>query len=86
MQLKEIREEMHYSMSEMSEELRISKSTYQGYESGRRATPPHTMESAFAALQRVKKWDVEWAKKCKPGGILDQIMEKVPYFMSEPCE
>jgi DNA-binding XRE family transcriptional regulator len=79
MQLSEIRAELKYSMSEMAQELQISKSVFQGHESGRRITPPHTLEMAFAALQRVK----EWQKRYEPGGELDQIISKVPLFMSE---
>lgn len=80
--LKEIREELKYSMSEMAQELQISKSTFQGYENGTRPTPPHTLEMAFAALQRSK----DWAKRYEPGGELDQIMADVPMFMSEVGE
>jgi transcriptional regulator with XRE-family HTH domain len=77
-----IREELKYSMSEMAQELKISKSVYQGYETNRRATPPHTLEMAFAALQRVREFDKRYA----PGGELDQIMADVPLFMSDPIK
>ena len=77
--LKQIRSELHYSMSEMAQELQISKSAVQGYENGTRPTPPHTLEMAFAALQRNK----EFNKRYEPGGKLDQIMADVPVFMSE---
>lgn len=80
--LKTIREELHYSMSEMAQELKISKSAVQGYETGRRPTPPHTLEMAFAALQRSN----DWAKRYVPGGELDQIMADVPMFMGEVGE
>lgn len=82
MRLKEIRDEMKYSMSEMAQELCISKSVYQGYETGRRGTPPHTLEMAVSALQRVKEFDQRYA----PGGILDQIMTDVPMFLSDPAD
>ena len=79
MQLREIRTELKYSMSEMAEELQISKSVYQGYETGRRATPPHTLEMAAAALQR----SGEWNKRYERGGQYDQIMADVPMFLGE---
>ena len=62
--LKEIREQLRYSMQDMADELQISKSVYQGYETGRRKTPPQTLESAHTALARVKEFD----KRYKKGG------------------
>jgi len=78
-ELKAIREQLGYSMSEMAEELQIGKPTYQGYESGRRATPPLTLGMALMALGRV----VDWEKRYLPGGVCDQIMAEVPMFMGE---
>jgi transcriptional regulator with XRE-family HTH domain len=77
--LKEIRDQLHYSMSEMAEELQISKSVYQGYESGRRSAPPHTLEMAFAALQR----NQEHKTRYEPGAEMDVFYQSVPKFMGE---
>jgi len=78
-ELKAIREQLGYSMSERAEELQISKPTYQGYESGRRTTPPLTLGMALMALGRV----AEWEKRYLPGGECDQIMADVPIFLGE---
>jgi len=78
-ELKAIREQLGYSMSEMAEELQIKKGTLQGYESGRRATPPLTLGMALVALGKV----VDWEKRYLPGGECDQIMADVPMFLGE---
>lgn len=77
--LREIREEMKYSMSEMAQELLLKKATYQGYEEGKRAIPPHTLEMAFQALQR----DRDWSKRYIPGGELDIYFQDVPHFQGD---
>lgn len=79
MRLAEIRSQLKYSMSEMAEELVISKSTYQGYETGRRHVPALTLSMAFDALQRVKAFD----KRYQPGGEFDKYIREIPMFMSE---
>lgn len=78
-EIRAIRHELKYSLSEMAQELKLSKSTLQGYDENRSPTPPHTLEMAHAALQRVREFDKRYIK----GGELDQIMANVPYFMSE---
>ena len=54
--LKAIREEMKFSYAEMADMVGLKRATYQGYETGRRATPPHVIAEAEAALQRHKDW------------------------------
>lgn len=51
-ELKAIREELGFSYGEMAQELGVHKATYQGYETGRRATPPHIISSARDSLAR----------------------------------
>lgn len=54
--MRTIRVEMGYSMQEFAELLGLKKSTYQGYESGRRPTPSHVMRAARDAQSRERRF------------------------------
>lgn len=64
----------------MAEALNISKSTYQSYDEGRRATPQHIIQLAQCTLDR----SLAHSQRYQPGGELDQIITNVPMFLSDP--
>ena len=84
MRLKQIREELKYSLEDMAQIIGTKKGTYQGYEIGRRTTPPHILQAAELVLQR----DREFMQRYVPGGAFDQIiMEEYPLgIVSAPME
>lgn len=79
-ELKSIRLQMNFSMETMAEDLGIKhKSTYQGYESGRRKCPQYVIEAARISLQKDKiYWETmtsridENLKNQFPNGFLSE--------------
>lgn len=55
-EIRKIREYLRYSFQDMSDELRLKKETYQGYDSGRRSTPDDVLKAAREAKKRVDKF------------------------------
>lgn len=51
--IRKIREHLGYDYQDMADELKLNKSTYQGYDQGRRSTPNHVLEAARVARKRV---------------------------------
>ena len=72
MELSKIRQELKYSVREMAEELVLHPSTYQGYESGRRAVPAYVVCLAKAARDRVNGF----FKRYEPSGEFDAMLRK----------
>jgi transcriptional regulator with XRE-family HTH domain len=75
--LKAIRESFGWSYSEMAELLGLKRATYQGYETGRRATPPHVLKQAQESLDLERK---RMKNRYKSGGEFDQIAARL-----HPC-
>ena len=81
-QLSDIRKKLKCSMSEMAQLLGVTKSAYQGYETGRRSTPPVIQAAAETALQR----ELERMERryCKGGEFDRELNVFYPYgIMSE---
>jgi transcriptional regulator with XRE-family HTH domain len=82
-ELKLIRLQMKFSMETMAEDLGIkSKSTYQGYESGRRKCPQRIIEAARISLEKDKQfWNGlpksidDNVKKQFPNGLISEVSE-----------
>lgn len=78
--LQEIRVEMKYSFAEMAECLGFKKSTYQGYETGRRKPPESVVRDALYYRDLGKKFMAGL-----PARVDEHIANKYPYgFMSAP--
>lgn len=72
--LKAIREQFGWSYAEMAELLGLCRSTYQGYETGRRATPPHILKLAQESLDLERK---RMKARYKSGGEFDRIAARL---------
>ena len=79
-ELKEIRINLGFSIKTMAEDLDIEKSTYQGYESGRRKCPQNIIDAARISLQKdIEFWKTlpervdSISKKEFPNGIKSEV-------------
>jgi predicted transcriptional regulator len=74
--LKAIREQLKWSFAEMAESLKLSRSTYQCYDEGTRATPPDVLLLAQETLKKSLQHSVEIKKRYRPGGPAEKEINR----------
>lgn len=80
--MREIRLRLKLSVAEFAELLGLEKSTYQGYETGRRKTPPDVLRTAREAEKINNKFFKEMPKridKALAGKGVPNVARNVPW-------